>query len=122
MCVFVCVCSLSYALAVGSSVAFQPHTINMSLWRGCGAPGMLTCGRAALTTIDERVSWILVIKIPGGEKLHRRPSDSKTGGPWLAVSFLAQDSYLNVLFVYSEPRQSSQSNYCLLFTVSKISV
>ena len=67
VCVCVCVCSLSYVLAVGSSVAFQPHTINMSLWRGRGAPGMLTCGGAALTTIDKRVRWLLVIKIPGGE-------------------------------------------------------
>lgn len=67
VCVYVCVCSLSYVLAVGSSVAFQPHTINMSLWRGRGAPGMLTCGGAALTTIDKRVRWLLVIKIPGGE-------------------------------------------------------
>lgn len=66
-CVRMCVCSLSYVLAVGSSVAFQPHTINMSLWRSRGAPGMLTCGRAALTTIDKRVRWLLVIKIPGGE-------------------------------------------------------
>lgn len=62
-----CVCSLSYVLAVGSSAAFQPHTINMSLWWGRGAPGMLTCGGAALTTIDKRVRWLLVIKIPGGE-------------------------------------------------------
>lgn len=62
-----CVCSLSYVLAVGSSVAIQPHTINMSLWRGRGAPGMLTCGGVALTTIDKRVRWLLVIKIPGGE-------------------------------------------------------
>ena len=53
---------------MGSSVAFQPHTINMSLWRGRGAPGMLTCGEAALTTIDKRVRWLLVIKIPGGER------------------------------------------------------
>lgn len=65
--VCVCVCSLSYVLAAVSSVAFQPHTINMSLWRGRGAPGMLTCGGAALTTIDKRVGWLLVIKIPGGE-------------------------------------------------------
>ena len=28
---------------------------------------MLTCGGAALTTIDKRVRWLLVIKIPGGE-------------------------------------------------------
>lgn len=65
--VYVCVCSLSYVLAVGSSAAFQPHTINMSLWRSGGAPGMLTCGGAALTTIDKRVGWLSVIKIPGGE-------------------------------------------------------
>lgn len=63
----VCVCSLSYVLAVDFSTAFQPHTINMSLWRGFGAPGMLTCGGAALTTIDKRTTWLLVIKIPLGE-------------------------------------------------------
>lgn len=50
-----------------SAVAFQPHTINTSLWRGRGAPGMLTCGRATLTTIDKRVTWLLVIQIPVGE-------------------------------------------------------
>lgn len=64
---YMCVCSLSYVLAEGSSVAFQPHTINMSLWRGRGAPRMLTCGEAPLTTIDKSVRWLLVIKIPGGE-------------------------------------------------------
>lgn len=66
-CVCVCVCSFNSMIAVGSSVAIEPHRINMSLWRGCGAPGMLTCGGAALTTIDKRVRWLLAIQIPDWE-------------------------------------------------------
>lgn len=51
----------------------------MSLWRGRGAWGMLTCGWAALTTIDRRVTWLLVIEIPSGESYIGGPLDFKTG-------------------------------------------
>lgn len=58
---------MSYVLAMGSSVVFQPHTINMSLWWGRGTPEMLTCGGAALTAIDKEVRWILGIECPSGK-------------------------------------------------------
>lgn len=58
---------MSYVLAVGSSVVFQPHTINMSLWWGRGAPETLTCGGAALTAIDKEVRRILGMECPGGK-------------------------------------------------------
>lgn len=92
--VCVCVCSLSYVLAVGSSVVFQPHTINMSLWRGRGAPGMLTCGGAALTTIDKRVRWLLVIKIPGGESYIGGHLTSRLEAVVADASFLSGSSLL----------------------------
>lgn len=87
-----CVCSLSYVSAVGSSVALQPHTINMSLWWSRGAPGMLTCGGAALTTIDKRVRWLLVIKIPGGESYIGGHLTSRLGA--VVASFLSGSSLL----------------------------
>lgn len=107
-----CVCSMSYVSAVGSSVAFQPHTINMSLWWGRGAPGMLTCGGAALTTIDKRVRRLLVIKIPGGE--------SNIGGHLtsrheaVVASFLSGSSLLLKRVICLLRSLSKQPIYCLL--------
>lgn len=80
--VCVCVCSLG---AVVFFVAFEPHTINMSLWWSRGASGMLTCGGAALTTIDKELdgfghqdSW--------WGKQHRRPIDFYIWG-WCQFPF-----------------------------------
>lgn len=64
----------------------------MSLWRGRGAPGMLTCGGAALTTIDKRVRWLLVIKIPGGESYIGGRLTSRREA--LVASFLSGSSLL----------------------------
>lgn len=92
--VCICVCSSSYVLAVGSAVVFQPHTINMSLWWGRGAPGMLTCGWAALTTIDKRVRWLLVIKILGGESYIGGHFTSRFEAVAANASFLSGSSLL----------------------------
>ncbi len=119
MCVCVCVCSLSYVLAVGSSVAFQPHTINMSLWRGRGAPGMLTCGGAALTTIDKRVRWLLVIKIPGGESYIGGHLTSRLEA--VVASFLSGSSLL-LKRVICLLRTLTKQPITLLFTGWLISV
>lgn len=117
VCVFLALC-VSCGLLSQQAVAFQPHTINMSLWWGRGAPGMLTCGRAALTTIDKRVRWLLVIKIPGGESYIGGHLTSR-----LAVlanaSFLSGSSIL-LKRVICLLQQSNQSCYCLLAGWSRL--
>lgn len=108
----VSVCSMSYVLAVGSSVVFQPHTINMSLWWGRGAPETLTCGGAALTAIDKEVRRILGMECPGGK--------SFIGGRLMMsledviASFLSASRFM--LFLHCILWQISQSHHCLLIS------
>lgn len=55
---------------------------------------MLTCGGAALTTIDKRVRWLLVIKIPGGESYIGGRLTSRTETVVADASFLYGSSLL----------------------------
>ena len=105
-------------LAVGSSVAFQPHTINMSLWRGRGAPGMLTCGRAALTTIDKRVRWLLVIKIPGGESYIGGHLTSRLEGRGCQFPFWLK-SLTKACYLFT-PNSDEATNHTIVYRLSDL--
>lgn len=94
-------------------MAFEPHTVNMSLWRGCGAPGMLTCGGAALTTADKRVRRLLVIKARGGKSCTGGRSTSRLQTD---ASFLSGSGFLlkRVICLFRIPTKTRPIT--LLFT------
>lgn len=92
----------------------------MSLWRGRRAPGMLTCGEAALTTIDKkRVRRLSVIGIPGGGSFI---GGRLTRGPGAAVGSFLSGSSLSLKRVICLLRALTKKPIRLLFTSTLISV
>lgn len=74
---------------------------------------MLTCGGAALTTIDKRVGWLLVIKIPGGESCIGGHLTSRVEAVVANDSFLLGSSLTKACYLFTP---YSTQPITLLFT------